>query len=262
MHNFPSEPSIRCSYQWQHQLTQLHLWLAQQIDPASTPAHAIPTLPDIFLDGNPGTAAEVQAVLQRTSVGKLSVPEQSWASPTAASGVSVTAALSEHNTLTGVHIDRTADFSSEPTQTLPTSAVPHRILALKHRWHYLVENPQKDPEAFAEIAGDTFSMNWGHGGVDGFEELRTWVRESAASVSAARHDITHFEWHTLGNNSYQAVFEFDWYGFSRNNKPMFAQSRHTWEIQDNPTETFPRLHHMQVAFITPFRTVDLNTDPT
>jgi len=98
-------------------------------------------------------------------------------------------------------------------------------------------------------------MDWGTGSVRGYAELEAWLANSASSMTAARHDIAGFQWLVNSNSHFQAIFDFYWNGVSLKGEPMQAQSRHTWQVLDNPAEPFARIEHMQVEFLVPFHVV-------
>ena len=264
MTDFPGESAIRHSYLEQARFSQLHRWLAvlheSRAEPGDLQAHNL----CYELNGAAASGASAKAVLRTvdfSSATAISQPQEISLHVLAASSGESLAQLNTHwhtatadpllPTLEQVSVHAEAQ-PAEITARASAGAVPHRILALKHRWHALVESPEKTPEAFKQIIAPEFSMDWQTGGVQGYAELAEWLAGSASSVAAARHDIAAFEWSLLSEGTYQAIFEFDWHGYSHESEPLAAQSRHTWLIEDDPGERYAKLNEMQVEFLTPF----------
>lgn len=127
-----------------------------------------------------------------------------------------------------------------------------RILGLKHRWHALVEDPQRSAAPFAELISADFVMDWGDGSVRGEAELADWVTSSASAVSAARHDLVSFDWAALDDGAYRAQFGLEWSGRSRSGKPMAARSEHRWRIRERPGHRYAAIERMDVELVVPF----------
>ena len=268
MREFPAETTIRDSYLEQAQLSQTHRWLAAQFsardgDRAEHGALLAPD-PRCKLNGGLVTAETARRVVQSLKIVSLTasgrVPTVRLA---ATQGAAFEARPSTQLLLTfsgsdpllplvdSVSISAPELAGAYPAREAPKD-IPHRILALKHRWHALVETPTKTPEPFKDIIGERFVMDWGYGSVSGYDDLAAWLAGSASSVGAARHDIALFEWSELSRDHYRAVFEFDWHGYSLDKQPMRAKSRHTWQVHDRRGERYPRLQRMDVEFLIPF----------
>ena len=140
--------------------------------------------------------------------------------------------------------------------TVPADLIKSRLLSTNHRWHALVEDPNRTPEPFKELLGERFRMEFGHGSVNSYEELRQWVYGSASSVNASRHDMVSVTWCGLSDNEYEAVFVLDWLGLNRDDKMMTAKTKHTWTMSDDPSERYPRIQHMDVQFLEPFAVIE------
>jgi len=151
-----------------------------------------------------------------------------------------------------VQLKLVSNTKNKALTNLAASAVPHRLLSLKHRWHALGESPIKTAPPYQQIITNNFVMDWGTGSVRSYTELADWLANSASSMATARHDIAKFEWSEKATSQFQAIFEFDWYGISQSGKAMQAKSRHTWQIEDDNDEPYARIDHMDVEFLVPF----------
>ncbi len=138
----------------------------------------------------------------------------------------------------------------------PIDPMASRLLSVNHRWHVLVEDPKRTPEPFKEIISDDFVMEYGHGAVRSYEELVDWVKGSASSVSASRHDLVGLKCERLGSDVYKAEFVLDWNGLTHEDRNMTAQTKHTWRIRDVPSARFPVIEHINVEFLQPFKIIE------
>ena len=256
MSDFPTESSITESYRTQAMWSQVHAWIGAQASGRQTEAEGITSSSTRF------ELNAIQCNIQEltTAVMRSPIHEYEFNGVTHLTPIETSDPASHRPTRLTVDFDPTSEMApsisaiglTQGAQTGQPVPVPaHRILSLKHRWHALVESPKKYPRAFQQIITPEFSMDWGYGSATGFEELSAWVQGSASTVSAARHDISEFEW-SATNNTYEARFVFDWYGYSQDKRRMRAQSQHHWQISDNPHERFARLNKIQVEFLTPF----------
>lgn len=257
MIDFPTEQSIRRSYIAQRQLAQLHRWIALQIDPRADSTNLTTASLAFTNEGKSCDLSELSDLIRASKPAYLSCNDLTWPNPCERATIASTTLAgsfdnSEQPLLTDIALDNGKDHQEENAR--PT-AIEHRILALKHRWHAIVEAPEKVPAALGELITPSFDMQWGYGGLSGFAELSTWLTKSAASMDAARHDIAAFAWQSTGQNTYQAEFDFVWYGYSNDLEPMHAESRHIWQIVDDPQDRYPRICQMSVEFLTPFHTV-------
>lgn len=138
----------------------------------------------------------------------------------------------------------------------PADLIKSRLLSTNHRWHTLVEDPNRSPEPFMELLGERFRMEFGHGSVNSFDELRQWVYGSASSVNASRHELESMSWRRLSPNEFEAIFILDWRGLTRNDKIMTAKTKHIWTLSDDLSELYPRIQHMHVQFLEPFAVIE------
>ena len=262
MIDFPTEQSIRNSFLAQRQLAQLHRWIALQIEPRADD-HEL-TAPSFIgsLEGETSSLTDLSDAVHTHYPSHLTCNDQTWPNPCSTETLISSTLVakfeeSELPLLTEIALSNTHEENKAPNPT----AIAHRILALKHRWHAIVEAPNKTSAALKELIAPSFEMHWGYGGLKGFSELSDWLTKSAASMDAARHDIAAFSWDATGSNTYRAEFEFVWFGYSRELEPMHAESRHIWQIEDDPQERYPRIRQMTVEFTTPFHPVSgVNND--
>ncbi|SIN64584.1 hypothetical protein SAMN02745824_1411 [Parasphingorhabdus marina DSM 22363] len=138
----------------------------------------------------------------------------------------------------------------------PIEPMASRLLSVSHRWHVLVEDPERTPEPFQEIISEDFVMEYGHGAVRSYDELVDWVTGSASSVGASRHDLVGLKCERLGPGVHRAEFVLDWNGLTHDGKNMTAQTRHTWRIRDVPAARFPVIEHIDVEFLQPFKVIE------
>jgi len=261
MTEFPSRQSIRESFVSQSQLAQLHRWIALQFDDKHAPSTLAHPSSLYKLNGEACKLIDLTNAIRSHTINRLTVSDKTYSNPIANHArieslpTTIELAFNRTNSLEPVIELVNLKLGSSSRDENVLTEVPHRLLALKHRWHALVESPNKFPSAFTEIIAADFTMDWGYGGVTGYDELSAWISGSASSVSAARHDISEFRWHRTDHRKYEAYFVFDWYGYTHDEKPMQARSEHTWQVVDVPAESFPRLSHMQVKFTTPFHLV-------
>ncbi len=265
--------TVRNSYRAQAQRSQTHRWLASCLNPATPIAELFSDRLQCTLNGEPlslvGThlslhSAQAGAILELGSgdgtclqvlLDGLQIERNRPAHPT-----SIHLGFDSIDSLlpliTRIDITQPVTLGSTLDLTPANEYAPHRLLALKHRWHALVESPTKHSAAFQAIITNDFTMDWRQGSVRGYAELANWVTGTAASINAARHDIAAFGWSNPTTGSYEAEFEFDWSGISADDKQMRAKSRHIWRVEDNPTETYARIARMDVEFLVPFHIVE------
>lgn len=149
-----------------------------------------------------------------------------------------------------------SDVTSEAAETEVLEPIASRLLSVNHRWHVLVEDPNRSPEPFQEIISSKFVMDYGHGAVRSYDELVTWVTGSASSVGASRHDMASFSCEQLQNDLFRAIFVLDWTGLTHEDKYMKAQTEHIWTIQDVLANRYPLIEHINVNFLQPFKVIE------
>lgn len=130
-----------------------------------------------------------------------------------------------------------------------------RLLSTNHRWHTLVEDPDRTSEPFREIVSKDFVMDYGSGSIHSFKELDEWVRGPASSVGASRHDLVRFDWEQVDADTYNATFVLDWHGMTPSGRRMTAETQHTWTFRNDRSKPFATVEHIHVAFLRPFKVV-------
>lgn len=128
----------------------------------------------------------------------------------------------------------------------------NRIRSLAHYWFALVEDPSRDSLPFKEILADEFSLDFSNGAITNFEDFQSWLSGPASQVIASTHVINNFSVEEQENDQYQLIMELDWNGILPNKKEMTAKTRHTWIIQDIPTERFARIKSINVEILNSF----------
>ena len=290
MSSVVAEAVVRNSYREQGRLCQTHRWLAALFAPTDqSTGRLCSETAQIILDGEALPTNKLGMPSLTFAVDDLAVDDVTETntlrldiralrvgdSKTGHDRALMTLTFGEGDALlppiTQVSIDTnintTQPLWNPPTTDLPPALptncrgplsdawIAHRLMALKHRWHALGESLVKTAPPYQEIITPGFAMDWGTGSVNGYAELESWLKNSASSMSAARHDVAAFEWLAKGEHHYQAIFDFHWNGISLKGEPMQAQSRHTWQVLDKPLEPFARIEHMQVEFLVPFHVV-------
>ncbi len=272
-----SKSAIRASYLEQAKLTQAHAWLALGMSNAQTYARREYVQSggfEITLSGVGELAASLPSQAKRSDLIRSAVLADAWR-------------LDDHDALrvSGVVADPDSDnsffsadigfrFDAEPARLPPLAKIEmtltgeaeapgrsadlikSRLLSTNHRWHTLVEDPNRTPEPFQELLGERFKMEFGYGSVNSYKELRQWVYGSASSVNASRHDMVSVSWRVLNGGEYEAMFVLDWLGLNKDDKTMAAKTEHTWTLSDDPSEPYPRIQHMAVRFLEPFSVIE------
>lgn len=149
-----------------------------------------------------------------------------------------------------------SDVTSKAVNTEILEPIASRLLSVNHRWHVLVEDPNRSPKPFKEIISSGFIMDYGHGAVRSYDELVAWVNGSASSVGASRHDMASFNSEQLEDDLYKAVFLLDWTGLTHEDKYMRAQTEHIWTIRDVSANRYPLIEHIKVNFLQPFKVIE------
>ncbi len=130
-----------------------------------------------------------------------------------------------------------------------------QVLSVSHRWHALVESPDRQLQPFLEIITPDFKMEFGHGAVRSHQELDAWLKGSASSVLAPRHDLESYRCELTEQGRCKAEFVLDWQGLSQERKRMEAKTKHHWTLELGEGR-FPRIQHIEVEFIKPFSMLD------
>lgn len=273
-----SKDVIRASYLEQAKLTQAHAWLGlgdvAQVSPERTSnLEAVSfeiTRNGIALpSGIPGSRENGREVVRGA------VFANSWRALAHQDALSVSADIPDAETETRfLRAELVFKFDPEPASVPLINAIEittadpapppssgadfqgSRLLSTNHRWHTLVEDPNRAPEPFKELLGERFKMEFGHGSVSSYEEFCDWIHGSASSVNASRHDLESFTWKPMRGDDYQAVFVLDWLGLNREDKVMTAKTKHTWTMTDDGSGSYPKIQHMNVEFLQAFAVID------
>ena len=129
----------------------------------------------------------------------------------------------------------------------------NRTLALTHYWLALIEDPARNAEPVREILAKDFTLNFSSGPITEFEGFEAWLAGPASAVRASTHRIEKFKAEEVGENAYRVTMEFPWNGILPDETQMIARTRHTWLVEDDPTERFARIKRMDVEVLEPFR---------
>lgn len=129
----------------------------------------------------------------------------------------------------------------------------NRLLSLVHYWLALIEDPSRNPQPVEEILADSFSLNFSSGPITDFDGFKAWLAGPASQVSASTHDIKNFAYQDLGDNRYTLSVDFDWEGILPDGTELEAETRHTWNVIDNPIERFARIKSVDMSILKPFQ---------
>ncbi|MEM9571366.1 MAG: hypothetical protein AAF996_07865 [Pseudomonadota bacterium] len=272
-----SKSAIRASYLEQAKLTQAHAWLALGMSNERVSARAEQLQANGFeieISESDQLGASSLSLAQRSDLVRSAVLEDAWRLD-AGTVLRVEGVIADPNN-EGSFFNIQISFSFEPEPALlppiakiqiemtgdaenpgaSADLVKSRLLSTNHRWHTLVEDPNRTPEPFQELLGERFKMEFGHGSVSSYEEFRQWVYGSASSVNASRHDMESVSWRPLDSDEYEAIFVLDWLGLNKDDKTMVAKTKHTWTFSNDPSEAYPRIQHMDVSFLEPFSVIE------
>lgn len=274
-----SKDVIRASYLEQGKLAQAHAWIGLG-DVAHVPPERMSGLEAACFEISRNGVTLPFGVRGSTDDGRQVVRSavfaNNWRALADQSALSVSADIPDTETETGfLHAVIVFKFDPEPARVPLMSAIEimaadpaqplpsrgadfqgSRLLSTNHRWHTLVEDPNRAPEPFKELLGDRFKMEFGHGSVNSYEEFCDWVHGSASSVNASRHDLESFTWAPLQGDDCRAVFVLDWLGLNREDKVMTAKTKHTWIMTDDGSGSYPKIQHMNVEFLQAFAVID------
>lgn len=273
-----SKDVIRASYLEQAKLTQAHAWLALGAhgpveDRRVERLEAVNF--SILYNGLPAAGTLTQHAASAAQMVRNAVLAQTWQLIDDDQSLSVDGVIEDPN-MAGRYFEARVrfEFGAEPELLPPIKRIDiststearkpaskpdlmgSRLLSCNHRWHTLVEHPGRTPESFQDLMGDHFKMEFGHGSVSSYQEFCEWLRGSASSVNASRHDMESFSWEQLSDGEFRGIFILDWLGLNRDDKVMTAKTKHTWIMSDNCTDPYPKIQHMDVQFLEAFAVVE------
>ena len=152
-----------------------------------------------------------------------------------------------------ITIEQNADGTAE---TFESAYGDNRMKALAHYWLALIEDPSRNAAPVREILADGFTLNFSSGAITDFEGFEAWLAGPGSAVRASTHRIENFSQKQLDNGDYSVSMEFDWNGLLPDDTQMVARTRHSWLVEDDPTERFARIKRMDVEVLEPFRPKD------
>ena len=151
---------------------------------------------------------------------------------------------------TDIAIEQNAEGTAE---TFASEYGDNRMLSLVHYWLALIEDPRRDPEPVREILADGFSLNFSSGAITDFDGFAAWLAGPGSAVRASTHGIEAFTQERSDDGTYRVSMEFPWDGILPDDTRMVARTKHTWIVEDDPTERFARIRQMDVEVLEPFR---------
>ena len=141
-------------------------------------------------------------------------------------------------------------------ETFESAYGDNRMLALVHYWLALIEDPARNAAPVAEILADDFALNFSSGAITDLEGFEAWLKGPGSAVRASTHGIENFEQERLDDGTYRVTMEFPWNGILPDEMQMVARTKHTWLVEDDPTERFARIKRVDVEVLEPFRPKD------
>ncbi len=145
-----------------------------------------------------------------------------------------------------------AEGESEFRDVYPVS----RARSLAHYYLALLEDPNRTLAPFAEVFADDLHLAFGEVPLESLDDFNNLLEGTASTVVASNHVITAFDATSNGDDTITATIDFDWYGILPDGGRMEAATRHTWLIDDVPTDRFAKLRRADVEQIRPFARVD------
>lgn len=129
------------------------------------------------------------------------------------------------------------------SDTYPTN----RCLSLLHYWLHLVEHPERKAEPFRKLLAETYSLNYPSGEITTFEAFEKWIKGPASMVKASRHTLSNIVVTPMETaNHFRLEATLDWCGILLDESQMTAQTRHIWQIIDDPTARFAKVSKIDV----------------
>lgn len=129
----------------------------------------------------------------------------------------------------------------------------NRMLSLVHYWLALIEDPSRNPEPVREILASDFSLNFSSGAITDFDGFKEWLAGPGSQVTASTHVISNFTVTETTSNTYAVTVDFDWSGIVPDGSELVAKTRHSWIVENDPTERFARIKTVDVEVLEPFR---------
>jgi len=133
----------------------------------------------------------------------------------------------------------------------------NRAASLMHYWLYNMESQHKNPQLFAELLAEEFELNLNPTNtINQFSQFETWIKNVSASIKHSAHFEKNFSAHENTDGTITMKVNFDWQGVNSKDQAMIAATQHTWILENNPDEKFPRIKKMQVEQEVPFQVTD------
>ena len=149
-----------------------------------------------------------------------------------------------------IAIEQNAEGTAE---TFEPEYAENRTRALVHYWLALIEDPSRNAEPVREILAEDFALNFSSGPITDFAGFEAWLAGPASAVRASTHGVENLAVRETGEGRYRVTMEFPWNGILPDETQMVARTKHTWEVEDDPTERFARIRRMDVEVLEPFR---------
>ena len=128
----------------------------------------------------------------------------------------------------------------------------NRLKSVLHYWLAIIEDPKRDAAPVREILAEDFVLNFSSGPITSYEGYEAWLKGPGSQVSASTHSVTDFDFEQLGEGIYRMNATLDWQGILPNGNEMVARTRHTWTVEDDPSERFARIKTVDVDLLVPF----------
>ena len=133
----------------------------------------------------------------------------------------------------------------------------NRAKSLMHYWLALMESLDGNSEPFKELLAENFELQFStQSNITSIEQLHKWLNGTPLGLKQSNHYPENFSIKEVGKNLYEVIVEFDWYGFTKDNKKVKAKTHHTWLVTDNINDRFAKIKKVVVKQIEPFKVVE------
>lgn len=131
----------------------------------------------------------------------------------------------------------------------------NRLKSLVHYYLALIEFKYAPKEDFKHIFDQKINFKFSEKEIKSHDEFFEWLDGTRKRIFISTHILENFKYKALGEGLYKIEMEFQWYGFTEENKNQELEGRtsHKWIVYDDPAEKFPKIQSIEVKFIKPFQ---------
>lgn len=136
--------------------------------------------------------------------------------------------------------------------TFQDSYIKSRSLALMYYYLFLIEKVQDNGEEFQEILTDDFTLNLSPTTIlKTNEDIGNWLKEVKKQLTISSHYPKHVEVKSLTHETYELTVDFDWQGWTIEEREMTTKTRHTWVIKDKKNDRFAKIQSIEAEQLAP-----------